>query len=395
MKELYFDNNASTKPSKQVRQALWEQRELFGNPSSSYRMGRVAKEQVELARQNVASLLNAEPENIFFTSGGTESNNLALKGYLNSLHRHAGQLITSSIEHPSVLEVMEYYRAKFGYQVEHLPVDREGIVMPEALKARLGRNTKMISIMTANNETGSIQPISEFCGLAQERGIFFHTDAVQAVGKIEIDVKALGVDALSLSGHKLNAPKGIGALYLKTPEKLTPLLHGGKQEKGLRCGTENLMGIIGLGSGDGEAIARNHDKTAVLFIDLDHFKQVNDQYGHRIGDLLLKNVAEKLLSGVRKEDVVARLGGDEFVIILQQVHALDDIRAIADKLLSMMQKPIVIEGHHCVIGLSIGISRFPENEQTAEGLLKSADAAMYLSKKTGRNRITISQIFSS
>ncbi len=305
MKELYFDNNASTKPSKQVRQALWEQRELFGNPSSSYRMGRVAKEQVELARQNVASLLNAEPENIFFTS-----NNLALKGYLNSLHRHAGQLITSSIEHPSVLEVMEYYRAKFGYQVEHLPVDREGIVMPEALKARLGRNTKMISIMTANNETGSIQPISEFCGLAQERGIFFHTDAVQAVGKIEIDVKALGVDALSLSGHKLNAPKGIGALYLKTPEKLTPLLHGGKQEKGLRCGTENLMGIIGLGVACAE-------KQAKMQTDLARLKQLRERILARLPqckrngpvdlDKAMPNTLNLQCAGVRGELLVGYL----------------------------------------------------------------------------------------
>jgi cysteine desulfurase len=221
-------------------------REAYGNPSSLHQWGQEAKKAVEQAREEVARLVSARPEEIVFTSGGTEANNLAIIGaaYANSAKgRH---IITSGIEHHSVLDTMRYLE-KQGFKVNYLPVTGEGLVRVEEVAAAISPETILISIMHANNEVGTVQPIAAIGRLARERGIIFHTDAVQTAGKIPVNVEELGVDLLSLSAHKIYGPKGVGALYVRKGRRLNSLLHGGGQERNRRPGTENVPGIVGFG----------------------------------------------------------------------------------------------------------------------------------------------------
>jgi cysteine desulfurase len=218
--------------------------EQFGNPSSIHRYGRLASIAIQNARKRIASLINAEPREILLTSGGTESNNTALYGIA---HRKKGKhLVTSLIEHDAILEPCRYLE-RDGFQITYLPVDKHGLVNPEDVGRAISDDTCLISIMLANNEVGTIQPIKEICGIAHEKNIPVHTDAVQAVGKIPVDVKDLDVDLLSISSHKINGPKGVGALFVKTGTELDPLILGGGQENGLRSGTENVSNIVGFG----------------------------------------------------------------------------------------------------------------------------------------------------
>lgn len=242
---IYLDNAASTQVhEKVVDEMLPYFKEQFGNPSSIHKYGRLASMAVQNARKRIASLINAEPKEILLTSGGTESNNTVLYGiaYKNK-EKH---VVTSSIEHDAILEPCKRLE-RDGFQVSYLPVDKYGLVNPEDVKRVISSNTCLISIMFANNEVGTIQQIKEICKIAHEKNIPMHTDAVQAVGKIPIDVKDLDVDLLSISSHKINGPKGIGALYLKNGIKLDPLILGGGQENGLRSGTENVPSIVGFG----------------------------------------------------------------------------------------------------------------------------------------------------
>jgi cysteine desulfurase len=209
-------------------------------------LGREARIAMESARKKVASLIGANPEEIYFTSGGTESDNMAIKGTVNRLRNKGNHVITSSIEHPAVDETCKYLE-KNGFEVTYLPVGEEGIVKVSDLEAAIKDETILITIMHANNEIGTIQPIAEIGEVANEKSIYFHTDAVQTVGKIPVDVNDLKVDMLSISAHKLHGPKGIGALYIRKGFRLDPLLHGGGHERGIRPGTENVSGIVGLG----------------------------------------------------------------------------------------------------------------------------------------------------
>ncbi|PIS29116.1 MAG: selenide, water dikinase SelD [Candidatus Marinimicrobia bacterium CG08_land_8_20_14_0_20_45_22] len=245
MKPIYFDHNASTPLIPEVIAEMTPYLQSgFGNPSSSHSFGQESKRAIESARMQVANLLNCQSEEIVFTSGGTESNNFAIRGVLEN---HAnGHIITSSIEHPAVLEVCRYLE-KHGSSVTYLPVDSDGLVNPDDLRKAIRPDTILISIMLANNEVGTIQPIQTLAGIAHELGIPFHTDAAQAVGKIHVDVAELGVNLLSVAGHKMNAPKGVGALFIKTGTRLSPLLLGAGHERGLRAGTENVLEIVGLG----------------------------------------------------------------------------------------------------------------------------------------------------
>lgn len=220
----------------------------FGNASSVYSYGRTARQAVAQARRQVAALIGAEPSEIFFTSGGSESDNWALKGMAVSLRRagRGNHIITSAIEHHAVLNTCAYLE-RAGYEVTYLPVDSRGRVSVAAAEAALRPDTIIVSIMTANNEVGTIEPIAEIGALLRERGIFFHTDAVQAVGHIPVAVEEFHVDALSLSGHKIYALKGVGALYIRRGWQIDPLIHGGAQERELRAGTENVPGIVALG----------------------------------------------------------------------------------------------------------------------------------------------------
>jgi len=246
-KPIYLDYNATTPIDHEVAaEMLPYLQTYFGNPSSSYSIGRSNKEAIEKAREQVANLINAETEEIYFTSCATESNNLAIRGIAMANQQKGKHIITSTIEHPAVTEVCKYL-SFLGWDITYLPVDNYGTVSPKDVEKAIRKDTVLITIMHANNETGAIQPIQEIAAIARQNNIVFHTDASQSVGKIEADVNKLGVDLLTIAGHKLYAPKGIGALYIRKGTQIENLMHGAGQEKGIRPGTENVIHIVGLG----------------------------------------------------------------------------------------------------------------------------------------------------
>ncbi len=247
MQPIYLDHNATTPIDPEVAEAMIPfLKDHFGNPSSSHWYGIQTKKAVENARRQVASLLGCRPDEIIFTSGGTESNNFAIRGVAETFKHKGKHIITSSIEHPAVIKVCKYLEGN-GYQVTYTPVDRYGMVDPKAIEKAIGPQTILITIMHANNEVGTIQPIEAIARIAKVHGILFHTDAAQSVGKIPTCVDELGIDLLSIAGHKLYAPKGIGALYMKRGIKLQPFILGADHEAGRRAGTENVLEIVGLG----------------------------------------------------------------------------------------------------------------------------------------------------
>ena len=229
-------------------------RDTYGNPSSLYAFGQQAKSDLDAARAEVARCLNAKPEEIFFTSGGTESDNWALKAVAELRGGKGRHIITSAIEHHAILHTLEHLEKAQGFSVTYLPVDSLGRVDPQAVKAVIRPDTILITVMAANNEIGTIEPIAEIAAIAREAGVLFHTDAVQAVGHIPVDVSAWNCDMLSLSGHKFHGPRGVGALYVRRGLRLPPLIHGGGQEKGRRSGTENVAGSVGLAAALREAV---------------------------------------------------------------------------------------------------------------------------------------------
>jgi cysteine desulfurase len=247
MKRIYLDYAATTPTHPEVLAAMQPYfTDAFGNPSSIYSYGQEAKNAIEEARTAVASLLGARDEEIIFTSGGTESDNHALKGIAFANESKGNHIITSAIEHHAVLETCKFLE-KHGFSISYVPVDNYGLIDPEDIRKAITEKTILISVMLANNEVGTIEPIAEIGKIARASGVSFHTDAVQAVGHIPIDVNALGVDLLSMSAHKLYGPKGVGALYIKKGTKIVPFMHGGEQENGRRAGTHNVPGIVGLG----------------------------------------------------------------------------------------------------------------------------------------------------
>ena len=248
MPRIYLDHNATTPLHPEVWEAMRPfLEERFGNPSSIYEEGAEARYGVEKARLEVAALISANEEEIIFTGGGTEADNLAVVGVARALRDKGRHLITSGVEHPAVLRTCRYLEEREGYRLDVLPVDGRGLVNPDDLSAALSDDTILVSIMTANNETGVIQPIEELCRRTKARGVLFHTDAVQAGGKIPISVRQSCIDLLTLSAHKMYGPKGVGVLYRKAGAPLMPLVIGGSQERGLRSGTENVSGIVGFG----------------------------------------------------------------------------------------------------------------------------------------------------
>lgn len=244
---IYMDHSATSPVDPEVFEAMKPYfTDSFGNASTLYSLGREGKKAMESAREEVASIIGAEPKEIIFTSGGTESDNIAILGAAYKLKKKGNHIITSDIEHPAVDETCRYLE-KNGFTVTYLPVYEDGIVKVKDLEDAITDKTILITIMHANNEIGTIQPITEIGRIAHENNIYFHTDAVQTVGKIPVNVKELNVDMLSLSAHKLYGPKGIGALYLRQGVRIEPIMHGGGHEKGIRPGTENVPGIVGLG----------------------------------------------------------------------------------------------------------------------------------------------------
>ncbi len=241
-----MDHSATTPVAPEVMEAMLPYfSEKFGNASSLHSFGLEAKEALEESREKVAGLLGAKPEEIIFTSGGTESDNLALKGIARKNRQLGKHIITTQVEHPAILETCRKLE-KEGFEVTYLPVTNEGLVDIASLESAIRSDTILISVMHANNEVGTIQPLEEMGRLAAEKDIYFHTDAVQSVGKIPVDVNSLGVDLLSLSAHKLYGPKGVGALYIRKGTRLESIIQGGGHERGLRSGTENIAGIVGL-----------------------------------------------------------------------------------------------------------------------------------------------------
>ena len=243
---IYLDSAATTPVRREVLDAMWPYLTAeFGNPSSSHALGHRAAEALKQARATIAAILNCRTSEITFTSGGTEADNLAIKGIALATPR-GRHIVTTGIEHEAVLASCDYLQRHHNFEITHVPVDRFGTVSPLAFADALRDDTTLCTVMLANNEVGTIQPIAELAALAHSRNIPFHTDAVQAAGALDLNVATLGVDALSISGHKLGTPKGIGALYLRSRLPTEPILHGGGQERGRRSGTENVAGAVGL-----------------------------------------------------------------------------------------------------------------------------------------------------
>ena len=271
MQRIYLDNNATTKVAPEVLKAMLPcYEETFGNASSVHWYGQEAKALIDGARQQVAALVGAEPNEIVFTSGGTESDNLAIRGIVDAT-ASSKHVITSQIEHHAVLHTCQVLQ-KEGVRVTFVPVDRQGLIDPADVEKALTPETVLISIMHSNNEIGTIQAIREIGKIAQERDIYFHTDAVQAAGKVSIDVTELAVDLLSVAGHKFHAPKGIGALYIRKGTRIRPLVYGGSHERNRRAGTENVPHIVGLAQAAGLAMT-TMEETATRVRDLrDYFE---------------------------------------------------------------------------------------------------------------------------
>ena len=283
---MYLDNSATTQISEEVfREMEPYLKNEFGNPSTLYSIGRESKKALELARQRVADAINAKSEEIIFTSGGSESDNLAIKGIAFKLQNKGKHIITTEIEHPAVKETLKFLES-IGFKVTYLPVYENGLIDIGDLKNAITDETILITVMHANNEIGSVQPISEIGKIASEKGIKFHTDAVQSFGKIEVDVDKLNVDLLSLSSHKINGPKGVGALYIKKGTRIVPLIHGGGQEKGIRSGTENVASIVGFGKAC-QLAAENLDQ---------HYEKLSS-ISNEIVEKVLNTIPESYLNG--------------------------------------------------------------------------------------------------
>jgi len=309
---IYLDYNATTPIAPEVASAMRPFIEMeFGNPSSMHHYGIEARKAVEKARERVAALLGCSPDEIVFTSGGTESNNMAIKGAAFANRSKGNHIITSMVEHPAVLEVCAYLEQS-GFRITRLPVEEQGMVSPSDLEASLSADTILVSIMHANNEVGTIQPIRKLAALAHQKGILFHTDAAQSVGKIDADVKNLDVDMLSLAGHKLYAPKGIGVLYMRQGVVIDKLMHGAAHERNLRAGTENVTGIVALGKACEIALRdleKNslHSKECRSRLESGLIRQLPDCRINGHPQLRLPNTLSISFRGLEAESILAEL----------------------------------------------------------------------------------------
>ncbi len=378
---IYLDHNATTPLAPEIYEAMTTiMKHKYGNPSSIYKEGREAHLVLETARRCIAQLINCTARRIIFTAGGSESNNLVIKGVAFANWKRKNHLITTKIEHPSVLETCRWLE-KVGFETSYLDVDKEGRVDPDGLVSAITDRTCLVSVMAANNEIGTIQPIAELALIASERGVLFHTDAVQAVGKIPIDTETLGIDFLSMSGHKIRGPKGVGALFVKKGVVLEPLINGGKQEVGLRAGTENLIGISGFGKAaelalqnlsDMERIRKMRDSLEDGIREVMPESRLN---GHR--EQRLPNTLNMTLQDMRGESVVLAL--DQKGVSLSSGSAC---RAGSPKPSHVLLAiGLSEEEAHCSIRLSLGSGNtFEEIERTISLL----DEVVANSKKTVR-----------
>ena len=295
MQTVYFDNSATTKIDEEVVKTMLPYlSENYGNASSIYKIGRESRKAVEEAREKVAQILGCEPIEIYFTAGGSESDNTAIKGIAHSYRQKGNHIITSKIEHPAVLETCKQLENE-GFEISYISVDENGIINLEELKNAIKPTTTLISIMFANNKIGTLQPIKEIGEIARKHQLIFHTDAVQAVGNVNINVKELGIDSLSLSAHKFYGPKGVGALYVRKGVKFNKLIDGGHQEMNKRAGTENVAGIVGLG----KAIELAYENLE------EHNKRIKE-----LRDYYVENIKEKIPYIKINGDMEKRLPGN-------------------------------------------------------------------------------------
>jgi len=288
---IYLDNSATTQVDTEVLNAMLPLFcDAYGNPNSLHKFGRDAHKLVEIARGQVASLINADPEEIIFTGSGSEADNLAIKGTAFALSKKGKHIITSAIEHHALLNSLNWLQ-EIGFDYTILPVNRQGIVDPKELKKAIKPDTILASVMYGNNEIGTIEPIAELGAICREKGVLFHTDAVQAAGHVKIDVKKIPVDLMSMAAHKMYGPKGIGALFLRKGLELTPIIHGGGQESGKRAGTENTPAIVGFGAAAEKAVFRLSDGTT------EKIKKLRD----KLINGLLEKILEIELAGHREK----------------------------------------------------------------------------------------------
>jgi cysteine desulfurase NifS len=357
---IYLDNNATTALDADVKHAMSEFANCYGNPSSIHSAGKESHDAIEAARKSLSLLINCTPRRLIFNSGGSEGNNFVIKGVAFSCADSKNHIITTSVEHPSVINTCQWLERQ-GFRVTYLPVDRNGIVSAEQLAAALGEKTCLVSIVAANNETGSLQPIEELARIARDKGVLFHTDAVQAVGKIPVDVQAWGVDFLTFSGHKFHGPKGTGAVYVRKGVEIGPLIHGGKQEGGLRGGTENTLGIVGTGRAAGLAARRLNEMQ-------DRVRRMRDRLYEGIlrivpGAMLnghpekrLPNTLNVTLPGIRGESLVLEL--DAQGIFFSSGSACKSGSPEPSHVLLAMG--LSEEEAHCALRFSLGIENTDE-----------------------------------
>ncbi len=365
-RSVYLDNNATTRIIDEVREAMTPYLgEEHGNPSSIYKTGQDAKTAVDKARRQLAILINARPRRIIFTGGGSEADNMAIKGISFAAGNTGNHIITSKVEHPAILSTCRFME-NMGYDVTYLDVDSNGLVSPEALRKAITDRTVLVSIMAANNEVGTIQPIKELCAAAHQKGVLFHTDAVQAAGKIKVDVEDWEVDLLSISAHKFHGPKGVGALYVKKGINLEPLIHGGKQESGLRAGTENVASIVGMGEAAELAM--------YLLSDMEKVKELRDKLHNEVRKLIpgailnghpdnrLPNTLNLTLPGLRGESIVISL--DHYGIALSSGSACKSGSPEPTHVLIAMGRSE--EEAHCSIRFSL--SRYTTEEDITQAI---------------------------
>ncbi|MCK9274100.1 MAG: aminotransferase class V-fold PLP-dependent enzyme [Syntrophales bacterium] len=369
---IYMDHNATSPLDPQVIDAMTGFFRCHGNPSSLYDLGVESKKALEGARRSLALLINCTPRRITFTSGGSEANNLAIKGAAFAVNHCPKRIVTSAIEHPSVINAMKQLE-RLGFDVVYLKPNRSGVIPVSDFKAALDCRTCMASIMMANNETGVIQPIAEFAGIASERGVIFHSDAVQATGKIPVDVKSLGVDLLTISGHKFNGPKGTGALYVREGVFLEPLIAGGGQERGLRAGTENVPALVGLGKAAEKAsgnfgwmeqvqMLRDMLEEGVLALISGSFRNGN-------GTGRLPNTASITLPGIRGESLVMALNRKGIALSSGSAcHA-----GSPDPSHALLAMGLSVEEAHCTVRFSLGMGNTAEE---VEAVLEAVEEAV-------------------
>ncbi|TLD39986.1 MAG: Cysteine desulfurase [Candidatus Jettenia ecosi] len=370
-RRIYFDHNATTPLDSEVFEVMTRSMgDCYGNPSSIYKEGKDASCILEASRRSIAQLINCTARRVLFTGSGSEANNLVLKGVAFwNIKGNKNHIITTQIEHPSVLATCEWLE-KNGMRVTYLTVDRAGMVNPEDLAHAITEKTCLVSIMTANNETGTIQPVKEFARIAREHGALFHTDCVQGIGKIPIDVETLEVDFLSMSGHKIHGPKGAGALYIRNGASLEPLIHGGKQEYGLRAGTENLPGIAGFGKAAKIALKN--------LAQMDAVRNMRDRLEDGIRELLpgmilnghrterLPNTLNITLPGMRGESIVLTL--DQNGVSISSGSACRSGSPKPSHVLIAMG--LSEEEAHCSVRFSLGIENSGEEVETTLFLLR-------------------------